>query len=306
MATSLQDLRTIFYNILREDQDSTAYPVVLTDLFLNAAQQKICNGRVVNPLTKEEVRKWQLPFLFTDKFYSNIPSTTLSADIAVWATTLPVASTANYETAGVLFIWGNIITYTGTTSTTFTWCSWVSFAFQSGIEVSIAYALPSDYASPINMIYNNNYKLPMQLYDDIYENLNSYKTNNNQYRISQSQSPFWPYKVNPFYTIKDNGYILVYNLQQQDAILKFRYEKLPALMTTVVNATIPNDIYAQTTLPYLAVWEMLYNRGEEWRAADIINFAMGQIREMYTFYDDSMFEEISGVQYGTAKKHLNI
>jgi len=57
MATTRAELRTICYGLLREDEDTSAYPYVLMDLFLDASQQKICNGRVVNPLTKEEVRK---------------------------------------------------------------------------------------------------------------------------------------------------------------------------------------------------------------------------------------------------------
>jgi hypothetical protein len=56
MAT-LQDLRDIFYAILREEEDTSAYPLILVDMLLNTAQKKICAGRVVNPLTKEEVGK---------------------------------------------------------------------------------------------------------------------------------------------------------------------------------------------------------------------------------------------------------
>jgi len=309
MATTRAELRTICYGLLREDEDTSAYPYVLMDLFLDASQQKICNGRVVNPLTKEEVRKWQLPFLFTDKFYSNIQSTYLSADLAVWATTINVTNASEYPTADSLYIGGNIITYTGTTATSFTWCSWVAFAFKAGIEVSIAYQLPTDYASPINIVYNNRFQLPMQLYDDIFENLNSYKGWNGWQHGSstqQSTSPFWPFKVNPFYSIKDNKNILIYNLPQTWAIVRFRYSRLPAQLSASVDASIPNDIYAKTTIPYLAVAEMLYNRWEEGRAAEIINFGIWQIREMYTYYDDSMYQEISGTQYKTAKRWLNI
>jgi hypothetical protein len=56
MAT-LQDLRDIFYAILREEEDTSAYPLVMVDMLLNTSQKKICTGRVVNPLTKEEVGK---------------------------------------------------------------------------------------------------------------------------------------------------------------------------------------------------------------------------------------------------------
>jgi hypothetical protein len=57
MAVTLQDLRDIFYSILREEENTSAYPLILVDMLLNTAQNKICTGRVVNPLTKEEVKK---------------------------------------------------------------------------------------------------------------------------------------------------------------------------------------------------------------------------------------------------------
>jgi len=38
-------------------------------------------------------------------------------------------------------------------------------------------------------------------------------------------------------------------------------------------ATIP-DAYSKSTIPYLAIGEMLYQRGEEGRAAEILNFAL--------------------------------
>lgn len=72
------------------------------------------------------------------------------------------------------------------------------------------------------------------------------------------------------------------------------------------NATISNDIYAKTTIPYLAVGEMLYNRGEEARAGELLNFAIGQVREMYAHYNNSMQEKLSGKQYRMAKSRLNI
>jgi len=46
-------------------------------------------------------------------------------------------------------------------------------------------------------------------------------------------------------------------------MIKIRYEKLPATMTAIVDATISNDVYCKSVLPYLAVGEVMYNRGEE-------------------------------------------
>ena len=197
---------------------------------LNSAQQAICSWRVVNPLTKEEVRKWQLPFLFTDKFYSNVTSTNLSVDTTVWATTLTVWSTADFPSTGTIYIAGNIIPYTGVTATTFTGCSNVLFAFNAWLEVAIAYPVPSDFASPINIVYNNKFKLPMQLYDNIFENLNDWK--GTHYGQDNVTAPFWPIRVPPFYSIKDMAYILIFNKATNWDIIRFRYDKIPTEMTT--------------------------------------------------------------------------
>lgn len=66
-------------------------------------------------------------------------------------------------------------------------------------------------------------------------------------------------------------------------------------------ATITSDLFAKATIPYVAVGEMLYNRGEEARAKDILNFGYSQVKEMYNYYNNKSFERVSGVQYGMQK-----
>jgi len=231
MATAtLQDLRDIFYSILREEEDVSAYPLVFVDQLLNSAQLRIAAGLVVNPLTKESVVKWQLPFLNKDKFYSNIQPVTLSEDASEWDDVLTVSDTSNFPSTGNLYIAGNIISYTGKTSTTFTWCDNVLFGFSSGIEVWFAFELPTDYSSALNVIYANRFKLPQILYDDIFETLNQYKGS----AYSRYQTVNWPYndkfRINPFYSIKDWQYILIFQMNNTWDMIRLRYEKIPTDM----------------------------------------------------------------------------
>lgn len=77
-------------------------------------------------------------------------------------------------------------------------------------------------------------------------------------------------------------------------MIRMRYQKTPDVFTSPTDqATIPDTDYALSTIPYLAVAEMLYNRGEEQRAADIYNFAIQNVKEMYDFYNNTSFENIS-------------
>lgn len=303
-SVTLQNLRDIAYAILREEENTSAYPLVLMDMLLNSAQNRICNGTVINPINQQAIRKWQLPFLGTSAMYSNISMTTLSADTTVGATSLSITDTTDFPSSGVLYINGNIIPYTGKTSTTFTGVSNVLFAHLSGSDVSIAFSLPTNYGSITNITYANSYKLAPKLYDDIWEDLNSIKggwynyTNVQWYRSQRD--------VSPFYTIIDGTYFVIFNRNNTGDQIHLRYEKLATEMTASGSlATIP-DAYSKSTIPYLAIGEMLYNRGEESRAAEILNFALGQVKEMYTFYNNASYESVNGVQYGMWKSKLNI
>lgn len=322
MATAtLQDCTDVWYDILREREPSSgnttsAYPLSLMQRFMRTAQNKILNGKVLNPFDKNPgsvATKWQLPFLNVDLFYENIEMTSLAAATEIGDESITVASTDNFPTSWALFIAGNIITYTGKTSTTFTgipasWDGSIAFPFVAGAAVSIAYALPDDYANVINCVYNNSFKVLPQLYDNIFESLMDYKgTRPYQWNaLSPSFNQQW-YGGKPFYCTKDDEYFLLFNINQNWGMIRLRYQKLPSQFTSPTDeCTIPDADYALSTIPYLWVAEMLYNRGEEQRAADIYNFAIQNVKEMYDFYNNTTFENISGTRYWTAKRHLNI
>lgn len=306
MATTLSDLRTLCYAILREEENSSSYSYTLVDQLINSAQQRICSGIVVNPLTKEEVKKWQLPFLNTDAYYSSVKSTALDTATTVWATSLSVNDASEFDSSWYLYIGGNLITYTGTTATTFTGVTGVLFAFTAGENVTQAYALPSDYMNSINVIYNNKAQLDFKPYDDVFEYLNSIK--GSFYGRNDSNSVYQsPYQIAPFYTIKDWAYIIIFNLDQADKMIKLRYEKVPTVMTLTTSTTaIDSDVYAKSVIPYLAVGETMYSRGEEARWAEVLNFWMGQLREMYSYYNKKTYEKPTGKAYRMWKWRLNI
>lgn len=304
MAVTLSDLTTAFYDILRESGASSAYPQNFAELLLNAAQQDICSGRVINPITRDEARKWDLYFLNTEAYFSNTKWTYTTADLTIWATTI-YADTTSYPSTWNLFIGGNIVTYTGTTATSFTWCSNVLFARPSGTNISFAFTLPTDFSTIINVTYNNKFKLPAKKYDDIFEDLNQYKWSNYQRNNIPSMYTS-PYRVRPFYTIKDAAYLLIYQLNDVWYPIQMRYEKLAPTMTSSVWPIIDNDTYAKMCIPPLAVWNMLYNRWEEGRAAQVLQYAIANIRQMYSYYNDTVYESQNGVQYKIWKNRINI
>lgn len=102
------------------------------------------------------------------------------------------------------------------------------------------------------------------LYDDVFESANANK---------QSLDTNWRRTQASFYTIKDATYLLIFNRDVTGDLIHLRYEKIPTTMSTSSSTTvIDNDIYAQSTIPYLATAKLLYNRNEEARAGELMRF----------------------------------
>ncbi len=299
MSVTLSTLRTLTYWVMREEENCSAYPYTLVDMFLDSTQLDYCSGQLTDPLTWDTIRKWDLPFLNVDKFYSNVQSTSLSVATTVWATTLTVASTDSYTTTSgemVLYIGWDIITYTGKTSTTFTGVSWVAFARPAGTNVSPVFVLPTDYMSPKEVRYNNAFPLKGKKYDEVFKDLYDYKWSGMQTADAGWVAPFTPwFNTAPFYTIKDNQYLIVWNLDATGPAIHLRYEKKPTEFTTTsTTATIDNDTYAKIILSTFAAAELLMFRWEEMRAKQIINDVVRRkVKASYVFYNNTDYEEIS-------------
>jgi len=169
----------------------------------------------------------------------------------------------------------------------------VLFAFKAGERISQVFSLPTDFASIKNVTYNNKYRMEAKEYDDIFEELNKFKGQNyshNEYGTDYGTTNLLP----PFYTIKDNSYLIIFNADNTGDMIRVRYEKLPTTMTlSTSTCMIPNDVYAKSVISYLAVGEVMYNRGEEGRAGELLNFACGQLREMYKFYNNASYESLN-------------
>lgn len=310
MSVTLTQLRTQVYNILREDEDTSAYPYTLVDSLINSAQQRICSGLVVNTFTGVSISKGSLSFLEERKFYNNIASVSLSADTAIWASTITVTATTNYPTSGNLWINGNVIAYTGLTSTTFTGVSGILYPFTSGSSVYPAFTLPTDYMSTIDVAYNNSISIPYkpskQIYRDMIPMSKWLYTDYYNDTASNSNNTFLNYQP-PFYTIWDGQYFIPFWIDNSDNFFTLHYEKLPeTLVNWTDEATIPNDVYAKNTIAYLATGEVLFNRGEEWRASQLLTFAYGMIQEMYRFYNNQASESLDGQQVLADKPYINI
>lgn len=306
MATSQETLDTLCYDIMREEQDVSAYPLTLMHSLQNYAQRSICSGGIEDPINKKQVQKWPLPFLFSDAFYSSVQDSYLSADATVGGTTLTLSNTTNFLSSGQVWIDGNIIAYTGKTSTQLTGVTGITFAHASGRRVSQLFSLPTDFASAVRVIYNGDYQLFPQDYRTLYTKKNDFKEFNRFARLTTQETEPFDRDIPPFYTIVNGSYLLPVNVDASGYSIHLLYEKKPSTITSTVDATIPEE-FAEHTIPYIAVAEMFYERGEEDRAARLLNRAIGRVKTMYDYYGNMNTELPLGNRVRTAKdQYLNI
>ena len=302
MAITLADLRTKCYNILREEENNSAYPYALVDDLINDAVWAICSWLYVNPLTKEEIHKGQLPFLNKEVFYETALVQYVTSDVNAGATEIEI-NTGTRPNEWVCYIWGNIVEYREKDDTHLYQCTWINGKIKAGEQASIVYKVPSDFMSPINVILDDRVQIDNKNYDDVFEALRDNKgLPEYKYRMQQ-----WRGFDKPFYVIKDGKYVVTYNINTSWMMLRLRYECKPNILKDSTDVVIiPDDVYAITTVPYLAVWETMYNRWEEQRGAEVINWWNGKLKEMYKYYNKMWVERNTSQQYKMAKSKFNI
>lgn len=127
--------------------------------------------------------------------------------------------------------------------------------------------------------------------------LNQYKGTNYHNDTQSVANNNSPYYSKPFYTLINSTDFVIWNLNQQGAMIRLRYEKQPIWMTAVSDTTtIDNDTYSTLILPYLAIAELLYSRGEEDRAQKLYNHATARCKKAYIYYNNQVFEDMNGVR----------
>lgn len=300
MAATLEDMRWMCYDILREEPNSSAYPYSLVDTLINSAYWKICNWLVIHPITKEEVRKWQLPFLNKEVFYETCLTQYVSNDVNPWATEIEI-NTNTRPDSWVAYIGGNIVEYREKDGTHILQCTWINGKIKAGETASIIFKIPTDYMSPINLVLDDRVQITNEGYDDVFSKVRDNKWRWD-YRFTQ-----WRWYDKPFYAIKDDKYLILYNINTAWKILRFRYERKPNYLVNTEDTTlIPDMNYDMSVIPYLAVWETMYNRWEEQRWVEVINWWMSQLKEMYKFYNKTWIERYTGQHYWMGKSRFNI
>lgn len=300
---TLQNLLNTSYSIIKQPENSPAYNTEnLVIPMLNNAQSDIINWNIVNLQSWERLSKQALPFLNKSVYYNTHLNSSLTQILSVLDTTINVSSTVWFTTTGKLYIWWNIINYTWLTATQFTWITWIEFEFPAWTEVKQLYSLPTDFWQLTRITYNIRYRLvPIDQRD--LQSINP--TNYYQYSITRDDSI--KFNNEYYYSIIDWIWFIVFVPSTQIYPIKFEYQK-KATQFVVSNPTlqllsIPDD-YALSTIPYIAMSEVMANRWEMDEAIKLNSFGFNKIKSMYEFYSTQHKELIFNQRVKTQKDWL--
>ena len=298
---TLADLRKKCYDILREEENSNAYPYSLVDDLINSAQQNVCSWLVINPLNQMEVHKTQLPFLNKEAFFHIIPVEYLSVNVEAGDTVLEIWNAEKFPEQWFVYVAWAIVQYRWKEENSLVQCTWIDGKLKAWEQVSLIYEVPVDFMNPINVVYNHRVQIDNKDYDDVFESMRDNKGTSYSAQVLR-----WRWYDKPFYVIKDDRFIIIYNINTEWDV-RLRYEKIPTYMENPEDeCVIPDDVYAMSVIPYIAVGETMYNRWEEQRGAEVINYWMWRLREMYQFYNKTGIERMSWKNYRMAKSRFNI
>ena len=286
MSTTLAQLRTQYYSILNVSPGNN-FPITIANEQINRAEMTILTSNPKDMKTGNAVQKPKLPFLDKYVFFTSAQDVYLASNASIWDTALTVGSTSGYPTSGALWMNGDIITYTGITSTQFTGISALGFAWQTGTRVALLYNIPSDSAQILELRlprvnlavefrnYDNilkiNRETPYQMYTGgVYNILDSLTANNS--------------RRNTYYTIIWAQYILLIAYNDTSAPIQLRYAKNPTTMVADTDVCTIPDKYAMATIPFFAAAEAYALHDQPDQALAYNQYAIQNIKEMYNFY----------------------
>jgi hypothetical protein len=264
--TTLSQLRTDVYDILKQPEDCKAYPYSLVDRTINAAVFDLCMGGIALPETGEIIDKMNLPFLNRTQMYTSAAKVTISGATTVGAITLDVSDCTYFPTAGSAWMQGDVFSWTGKVGTTqLTGVTGINFAWPAGSTIYLLYAVPADFGQMTRAYYTtgpNSAQYQMVGFD--YRNQQESSMNQGIFQFFNGGNDSTWRNREFYYTILNDvaGQFFLPLLPQNGYSIRFDYQKMPTSLSTAATICDIPDQFVRRTVPYLAAAEVLYNRGE--------------------------------------------
>lgn len=201
--------------------------------------------------------------------------------------------TNTLSTSGYIWINGAIISYSANNGTTLsgipaTGVYSIPFAFVAGTQAFQLNTLPTDFGQVSRAfltMQTSRYRYQLVPVDD--RDLSTPIPNTGLYNFFFNQG----YNYNGtgfgqewYYSLLRGTFVFFMVPQTDDQPISFEYQIAPTQLALVTDTLTIPDAYSLNTIPYMAVSEMMANRGEMDEAIKLNNFGYQNIQSMYEFY----------------------
>jgi len=275
------DIKTKVWNLLGQRNTSTIFSDPIVGDAINMEIKRVISGRVTSKLDPNRIYRcgklWFMEWEFPIRIMAG---STLTADFAIWDTTLTCA-TENLLTAWYVQIGGDTFTYTNKSSTQLLWVTGGTIshleteAIVQLYDTPIAMDKPSSVQLIIRWQYAKKFDLPL-------DNGDNYQT---------------------YYQIVRTGtkQLLKIVWVEHDSIVEVKYQKIVNNMTDDSDICILPDDYGITVIAYLVAGQFAFEKGMP-NAQPILLSGYSALQNMYQNFTN---ETVITKQKLTPKSYSN-
>ncbi len=265
MSTSLEQITNEFYSIVGQEADdgtgkNVVYDLTFVQNLANTVQQEIC-------------RAWRFPFARKKMMFNTGVNTTNTNAIDTSDTTMVLGAVTGFGTSGAVLIQNDVINYTGISTLTLTGVSNIDIDHTSARDVEFLKAFPTDFGHNPELSVSRTSDSRMRQYHNIPEDEFDWSIRRERWsRVIDTEG---------------NDYIRINNVITggNSEIAVFKYYKVPATMTSEVDATIPDQFALQVIPRTMAgVAQIIRDDNPDDLGRVVLQVGNDDIQKMQRFY----------------------
>lgn len=249
MANTIGQISTRVYDYMSEKSTSTQYDfntVVLPKI--QKINDQICHWEMKDIVRSTAVndviyKAWDLRFLRKQTSIQYTAPTVTSASVSIGAVTITAGTTNWYATSGALWVWWQVVRYTGVAGNQFTGCTGVIVALTSWYMIYQAYEIPTD-ADRTFQLFN--------ITKESQEN----EIPENDFKFNQNS--FFYFKIVGDTTTSDKNYLYINGVYTDIVFMLYYYRKPTTYTSTADICDLPDNFGLEIIAPLVAgelMWE---------------------------------------------------
>lgn len=269
------ELKTLCYKVwwIPSDSDDFDWTTIVWPK-INEVVDSILKWNVLNLNDKNQLFiSWDLPFARKTHFLTTIESQSLWTTLTTASTEVDFTTT-NYPSSWAIEIEGDVINYTGKSSTQATWVTNISVWHTASSIIYPLFTLPNGISKPFTMF---------RVFSDWWME-----------EIDPVDHRFSNWAIQWYSIVSDDSwteYIRIYGYDTYNLIIKMFYYIDYTSTTSWQDMSDDSDIciipdkFARKIVPYISSWELLYEREEPETAEEKLNKWYSSLQEMYNYYN---------------------